>query len=211
MGKVNNIIRFYQLANQLKHKIRTGWIEIKISKDRLESVAEHIYGTLILAIGIDSEYDIRLNMEKILKMLTLHELEEILMPDYTLRSGITPEEKIRQGKESVKEVVKGLMQEKEIENLLDEFNERNTKEAIFCYHIDKIECDFQAKLYDLEGVFDKEEAKKDLVYYGEEGKEIEKIAKNASDYWIEFDRKLYADDKIFEELLEGIKNLEKTI
>lgn len=211
MGKVNNIIRFYQLANQLKQKIRTGWIEIKISKDRLESVAEHIYGTLILAIGIDSEYDIRLNMEKILKMLTLHELEEILMPDYTLRSGITPEEKIRQGKESVKEVVKGLMQEKEIENLLDEFNERNTKEAIFCYHIDKIECDFQAKLYDLEGVFDKEEAKKDLVYYGEEGKEIEKIAKNASDYWIEFDRKLYADDKIFEELLEGIKNLEKTI
>lgn len=211
MKKVNNIIRFYQLANQLKQKIRTGWIEIKISKDRLESVAEHIYGTLILAIGIDSEYDIRLNMEKILKMLTLHELEEILMPDYTLRSGITPEEKIRQGKESVKEVVKGLMQEKEIENLLDEFNERNTKEAIFCYHIDKIECDFQAKLYDLEGVFDKEEAKKDLVYYGEEGKEIEKIAKNASDYWIEFDRKLYADDKIFEELLEGIKNLEKTI
>lgn len=211
MGKVNNIIRFYQLANQLKQKIRTGWIEIKISKDRLESVAEHIYGTLILAIGIDSEYDIRLNMEKILKMLTLHELEEILMPDYTLRSGITPEEKIRQGKESVKEVVKGLMQEKEIENLLDEFNERNTKEAIFCYHIDKIECDFQAKLYDLEGVFDKEEAKKDLVYYGEEGKEIEKIAKNASDYWIEFDRKLYADDKIFEELLEEIKNLEKTI
>lgn len=211
MGKVNNIIRFYQLANQLKHKIRTGWIEIKISKDRLESVAEHIYGTLILAIGIDSEYDIRLNMEKILKMLTLHELEEILMPDYTLRSGITPEEKIRQGKEAVKEVVKGLMQGKEIEDLLDEFNERNTKEAIFCYHIDKIECDFQAKLYDLEGVFDKEEAKKDLVYYGEEGKEIEKIAKNASDYWIEFDRKLHADDKIFEELLEGIKNLEKTI
>ena len=48
--KANNIINFYMFANKLKYKIRTGWIEIGIKKERLESVAEHIYGTLILAI-----------------------------------------------------------------------------------------------------------------------------------------------------------------
>ncbi len=207
MSKTNNIINFYILANKLKEKIRTGWIEVKINKNRLESVAEHIYGTLILAIAIDSEYDIDLNMEKILKMLTLHELEEILMPDYTVRSNITIEQKLDKGRESVKKVINGLLKEQEIEDLLNEFNEKKTKEAVFCYHIDKLECDFQAKLYDLEGVFDKEEAKKDLEYYGERSKEIEKLAKTASDYWIEYDRIRYADDKVFQDLLNEIKSL----
>lgn len=62
MGKINNIINFYLLANRLKEKVRTGWIEIGIEKDRLESVAEHIYGCLILAIGINSEYKLELDM-----------------------------------------------------------------------------------------------------------------------------------------------------
>ena len=62
-----NVIRFYLIANRLKEKIRTGWIEIKISKERLESVAEHIYGCLILAIGLDSEYN--LNLEKFINEL----------------------------------------------------------------------------------------------------------------------------------------------
>ena len=207
MNRTENIVKFYILANKLKQKIRTGWIEVKTDKDRLESVAEHVYGTLVLAIAIDSEYDLGLNMEKILKILTLHELEEILMPDFTIRSGITPEEKITLGKNSVKQVVEDLMKAEEIENLLDEFNERKTKEAIFCYHIDKIECDFQAKLYDLEGVFDIEQAKKDLDYYGEDAKKVEELAKTASDYWIEYDRQLYKDDKIFEDLLNEIKKL----
>lgn len=209
MNKSTNIVKFYILANRLKQKIRTGWVKVKIDKERLESVAEHIYGTLILAIAIDSEYELDLNMEKILKILTLHELEEILMPDFTIRSGVTHEEKLLLGKNSVKQVVEGLMKAEEIENLLDEFNERKTKEAIFCYHIDKIECDFQAKLYDLEGVFDIEQAKKDLDYYGEDGKQVEELAQTASDYWIEYDRKLYKDDKIFEDLLNEIKYCEK--
>ena len=97
----NNIIRFYVLANTLKQKIRSGWLEIGIEKERIESVAEHIYGTLILAIAIDSEKSLNLDMYRVLKMLILHETEEIIMPDYTVRSSITPEQKIELGKEFV--------------------------------------------------------------------------------------------------------------
>ena len=46
------IIDFYMITNVLKHKIRTGWEELGISSERLESVAEHIYGCLMLAIAI---------------------------------------------------------------------------------------------------------------------------------------------------------------
>ena len=63
----DNIINFYLLTNKLKEKIRTGWMQIGITSDRLESVAEHIYGCLMLAISIDSEYKLDLDMYKVLK------------------------------------------------------------------------------------------------------------------------------------------------
>lgn len=204
-----NIIRFYMLATTLKNKLRTGSVEIGIEKERIESVAEHIYGTLILAIAIDSEYQINLDMFKVLKMLTLHELEETISPDYTVRSSITLEERKELGKRCVNEVTKGLFKQEEIEELLNEFNNRETKEAKFCYLIDKIECDFQAKMYDLEGVMDYNKTREDLKYYGERANEIDKNSKEASDFWIEFDKPKYQDNEIFKELINDIQKIEK--
>lgn len=203
---MNNIINFYLITNKLKEKIRTGWIEIGISAERLESVAEHIYGCLMLAIAIDSEFKLDLDMFKVLKMLSLHELEETIMKEYTIRDNISQEEKIKMGKECVKQVTEGLIKQNEIMELLDEFNNHKTKESVFCFHIDKIECDFQAKLYDLKGCFDINNALKDLKYYGEESATIKEKAKNASDVWIEYDKKLFKDDKIFDDLIKKIQN-----
>lgn len=205
----DNIIRFYMLANKLKQKLRTGWIEIGIEKSRTESVAEHIFGTLILAIGIDSEYELNLDMYKVLKILILHEIEEVLMPDYTVRSNITQDEKIELGKKSVNKVTLGLFKQEEIESLLNEFNERKTNEAKFCYLIDKIECDFQAKMYDLAGVMDYDKTREDLAFYGDRAEEIDKKSGEASDFWIEYDRPKYDDNPIFKELLDDIQKVKK--
>ncbi len=207
MNKNKNIIAFYMQAIALKNKIRTGWVEVDIKKERLESVAEHIYGCLMLAIAIDSEYKLNLDMYKVLKMLALHELEEILMGDLTIRSNVTLQEKIIKGKKCVHEVVKDLIKAKEVEELLDEFNKRKTKEAIFCYHIDKIECDFQAKMYDLQGVFSYEKAKEDLEYFGDRKNDIEKESNCASDVWIEYDKPKFSDDEIFESLISEIQKI----
>ena len=54
-GKIENIIHFYILASTLKDKIRRGWKIWHIERERVESIAEHIYGTCMLAIAIDSE------------------------------------------------------------------------------------------------------------------------------------------------------------
>lgn len=208
MQKNLNIIKFYLYANKLKEKVRTGWIEIGIEKERLESVAEHIFGCLILAIAIDSEYRLDIDMYKVLKMLTLHELEEIIMGDLSIRSEMTREEKLKKGKEYVSIIVKDLYKKEEIENLLDEFNAHITKESKFCYHIDKIECDFQAKVYDLQGVFKIEKAMEDLEYYDNKDYVIEN-AKTASDYWILYDMPKFANDEIFETLVEDIRNIKE--
>lgn len=205
MNKINNIINFYFLASSLKDKIRTGWIQIGIEKERLESVAEHIYGCLILAIAINSEYKLNLDMYKVLKMLTLHELEEVLMGDLTIRANITKEEKKELGKKYVHNIVKDLCEANEIEELLDEFNDYETNESKFCYHIDKLECDFQAKVYDLQGAFSIENARTDLEYYGKDAERIEKVSKTASDYWIEYHKPIFDADEIFKKLINTMQ------
>lgn len=209
MNKTKNIINYYLLINKLKYKIRTGWIEIGITKERLESVAEHIYGCLMLAVAIDSEYDLDIDMYKVLKMLTIHELDEVLKPDFTLRAGLSKEEKNKIGKESVDVVAGYLSSKEELISIVDEFNDGKTKEALFCYMIDKLECDMQAKVYDLEGYFLVEKAREDLPYFGDRAKEIEKSDKCASDYWILFDEAKFKNSEIFSSLIEKLLEIKE--
>lgn len=205
----NNVISFYLFANKLKYKLRTGFVEIGIENDRIESVAEHVYGCLMLSIAIDSEYELNLDMFKVIKMLALHETEEILMEDFTIRSNITKKQKIQMGKKKVHEITEGLLKGQEIENLLNEFNAHETKESKFCFLIDKLECDFQAKIYDLMGVFSISKAMEDLPFYGDSALEIKEKAKTASDFWIEYDKPKFENDKVFKELINEIQKIKE--
>ena len=99
MSKLQNILLSAMLTNSLKYKIRTGWEETEIC-ERKESVAEHIFGTLMFAQAIMDQYDLKLDRAKVYEILMNHETEEILMPDYSIRAKITRKEKIAQGKKS---------------------------------------------------------------------------------------------------------------
>ena len=50
------IIEYYVLCNKLKNVVRTGWQDWKVQRERIESIAEHIYGVQMLAIAMKSEY-----------------------------------------------------------------------------------------------------------------------------------------------------------
>jgi 5'-deoxynucleotidase YfbR-like HD superfamily hydrolase len=43
MDKEKKVINYYVLCNKLKNVIRTGWKDRNVQKERLESVAEHIF------------------------------------------------------------------------------------------------------------------------------------------------------------------------
>ena len=83
--RLKSTMKFYLLATQLKYKIRSGWDEShwNVSKERIESVAEHVYGTCILALSIDSEFKTNLDISRVIKMLILHELGEVIIGDIT--------------------------------------------------------------------------------------------------------------------------------
>ena len=153
MTKEEKVINYYVLCNKLKTTIRTGWKDWKVNKERLESVAEHIYGTQMLAIAMKSEYEYDIDIYKVIMMLAVHELEEIYIGDLTSFQ-ITKQEKMKIGTEAVKKVLSNLTNKLEIENLILEYEKRETKEAQFAYYCDKLECDLQCRLYDLEKTVD---------------------------------------------------------
>ena len=188
-----DLLKFYVLADKLKDVIRTGWLEVEISSNRIESVAEHIYGCIILAIGLDSQYHLDLDLMKSIKMLVLKELEKVTLKEVTTRDKV--EDRKNQARETVLKVVGCLAKKEELMSLLDEYYKGESKEAKFVSQLSKIESDIQAKIYDLNGQFDLNKAKEDAKFYGEElSSEIIPQMVNASDGWILYDRKGYTDE-----------------
>lgn len=203
--KIKNLLEFYMLATELKDKIRSGWKIWNIERERVESVAEHIYGTCILAISIDSEYKLDINLNKVVMMLLLHEIEEVKIGDLTPFDKITKEEKRKQGKKAVEEVLNTLNKKIEYIELIEEFEEMETKEAKFAKMCDKLEADIQCKIYCEENSINinnkrnenllKDERIKKLLNQGE---------KTVADLFIENDRHIY-EDRIFQDIVNFVK------
>ena len=196
-----NILDFYMIANKLKDIVRTGWIELGVERERVESVAEHVYGTLVLALALDSEYKLDLDLLKVFKMLIIKELEKVNLNNFTPREYPTKEEKKRLALETISNTLSSLSSKDELLEIYEEYSNKETKEAIFTYKLSKIESDIQVKIYDLDGCISIEKAKEDVSYY-DEPVEI----KNASDGWILFNRKFY-DDELFNSLSKDIEEL----
>ena len=203
--KIKNLLQFYLLATQLKDKIRSGWKVWNIDRKRVESVAEHIYGTCILAIAIDSEFDLKINISKVVMMLVLHEIEEIKIGDLTPFDKVTKEEKRKLGKQAVEEILNTLSKKVDYINLIEEFEEMQTRESIFAKMCDKLEADIQCKLYCEENAISLEEPKNALLLKDERVQTLLKRGeKTIADLFIENDRPIYTE-KVFEQIANYIK------
>lgn len=209
--KLKSTMRFYLLATQLKYRIRSGWDKThwNVSKERIESIAEHIYGTCILALSIDSEFKTNLDIDKVIKMLVLHELGEVVIGDITPFDNITPEEKMEREHEAIREVLGDLIKKEEYFALLLEFDEKKTNEAIFAHHCDKLDADIQAKVYQDMGCQNPLNEQKDNVVFKSEKVQqmVQNGAKTAFDIWYEWDKSLYTDDEVFASLLDFVKEI----
>lgn len=53
MKKEQKVLNYYVICNQLKDVIRTGWKDWNVKRERIESVAEHIYSVQMLAIAMN--------------------------------------------------------------------------------------------------------------------------------------------------------------
>ena len=120
---------------------------MNVKRDRIESVAEHIFGVQMLAIAMKSEYGYDIDIMKVIYMLAIHELGETVIGDLT-RFQISKEEKEKIEHEAVHNILSTMLDGDKIEELFLEFDAHETPEALFEYQCDKLECDIQSKLYD---------------------------------------------------------------
>ncbi len=197
MSKEKNVVDFYVLCNTLKNVVRSGWKIWNVKKERLESIAEHIFGTQMLAISMWSEFKYDIDIKKVLTMLAVHETEEIIIGDLVWFE-ITPEEKNEKGHKAVADIFSKIAGSDEIKNLIYEFDERKTPEAKFAYFCDKLECDLQCRLYDDAGCVDIHEQNGNLSLENDKVKKCIEEGKSWSEVWIEFDQdKIDFDENFF--------------
>ena len=202
---IKNAIKFYVLCNKLKDLIRKGPLTWNVNRERIESVAEHIYGVQMLAISIYYQFNYKLDLNKVIYMLAIHELEEIEIGDLTFLE-TTREDKLINGRKATEFILEDFIGKQEILNILDEYNERKTEEAIFAYHCDKLECDIQIKLYDQEECFDLNHQTNNPIINITSVKKVLDCENSISNAWIEFDRNKYEDDPIFIDIINWLKN-----
>ena len=64
MKKEQKVLNYYVICNRLKDVIRTGWKDWNVKRDRIESVAEHIYSVQMLAIAMKPNMNMILTFKK---------------------------------------------------------------------------------------------------------------------------------------------------
>lgn len=199
MEKAEKVVRFYGLCNRLKDVVRSGWKVWHVERGRLESVAEHVYGTQMLAIAMWSEYGYDLDLAKVIMMLAVHELEEMVIGDVIPFETSAEEKKLR-GREAVVELLSGLDGDTPVRELADEFYAQETAEARFAKECDKLEADLQCRVYDEEGCINLAEQEGNAMLMNEEVQEIAQGKERASEIWLEYNRRKNNYDESFLEV-----------
>ena len=140
---------FFYAISELKKVPRKGWKE-KVGIDKPESVADHSYGTAIMAM-VFSDIE-NTNTEKMLKMALLHDLAESITGDFT------PNEISKENKKIVEnEVMEDILSKlpaniaEQYGKIWKEFQESKTKESLLLHDIDRLEMAIQAAKYYSEG------------------------------------------------------------
>ena len=142
------MFEFYKEICKVKEIERKGWNEnIKILKNqRIESVAEHSFSLLFLALNVMKLENLKLDENKVLKMSLYHDLCEIFSGDISPNDNISKQEKFELEFEAVKKVSKIAGME-EYKQLWIEYEQQITPESKFVKAMDKLDTVLQAKIY----------------------------------------------------------------
>lgn len=196
MSKEKNVVNYYVICNGLKNVIRSGWKVWNVHKERIESVAEHIFGVQMLAIAMKSEYQYDIDIMKVIFMLAIHELGEAVIGDLT-QFQISKDEKQKLEHEAVSRILNGLLDGEQIGQLFLEFDAHETEEAIFAYQCDKLECDLQCKLYDEDGCVDLNNQDGNDTMKNATVQKLLKDGSSWSSMWLQYGQYVYPYDENF--------------
>ncbi|MBR4178133.1 MAG: HD domain-containing protein [Bacilli bacterium] len=191
----------------LHNLIREGHIKWGANGERLESVLEHIYGCLVLAVGIESEYDYDIDFTKLYKMLLIHEEGEISSKGDMTEWDASREERLDIERKAAKRVFYQLSGGQKLYDLWEEFNGHNSLVSEYAYLIDKLEYDLQVKAYDDNNYYDFDNYPRNVVTESESVQNIiNSGAKSVFDVHYEYDKKKFNRLPCTRRMLEDAKD-----
>jgi putative hydrolase of HD superfamily len=141
---------------RLKRLYRQGWLKRGLPEGLCESVAEHSFGTALLALlvagragscglfgTIDSGHAALLAL--------VHEMGESYAGDITPVDGVSREDKQARERVAIERCLEGHPDREWLVSLWEEFEEGATPEAAFVRQLDRLEMGLQAALQEAEG------------------------------------------------------------
>ena len=132
-------------------------------------------------------------------MLAIHEIGESFIEDITMFD-MNPEEKEKMEHEAVHKILEPLYDGNKIEELFLEFDEQKSKEALFAFFCDKLECDLQACIYAEEGLVDLNNQPNNNALSHPLVKELLDSGESFKGMWIKFSQAMYPYDDNFKNI-----------
>lgn len=145
--KNEDVIALYLQIIKLKQEVRQGWLKTGITNP--ESVAEHSFGTAVLAILLQQD---GLDTNRVVALALVHDLLECITGDIIWETGIAEDLIIKQKKQQEEQKALVKIEQYLAENhyllqLLNEYKEQATAEAKYVKLLDKLEMSLQALDY----------------------------------------------------------------
>ena len=145
MDDITTIYSFIHQAEKLKNELRHSFT----SAGRQESVAEHTWRMALMAILIGSKLDKKVNFEKLLKMIVIHDIVEIEAGDIPVPRMVGNDALQKMKRENELKAIEHIRRYfgsdtgEEIYSLWNEFEAAESYEAKVALALDKLEVQIQ--------------------------------------------------------------------
>lgn len=152
MQHLKNALELIKLGEKLKMELRHSWL----SNGRRESVAEHTWRVSLMAMALESSLPQKVNSEKLLKMIVIHDLVEAYARDIpafdTMNNAEAKQTKVENEIKAI-EKIRDLAGGETGQLFYDywfEFEHKTTYEAKVANALDKLEAQIQHNEADLD-------------------------------------------------------------
>jgi putative hydrolases of HD superfamily len=138
MEKEKELVSAIEFLNKFKQIERFSIIK----KDgRRESDAEHTWHLIVTLWLLSEYYEKKIDLNKAIKIALVHDLPEIIAGDvYAHSTDITKEQKKKNEEKAMEEIISKMPNKfaKEVKELWEEYEKRETEEAKFVWLTDKL-------------------------------------------------------------------------
>ncbi len=149
LNDLKKILKVFLTLQWAKELPRQGFIAMGFKRNEADSVAAHSFSTALLAYFLAKQLQkegLNLDAEKVLKMGLVHDIGETIVGDVgTFVKGMAGGVFKNIEEEGVAALVDGLDSKKEIIELVEEYNQRDTMEARVVKAADNLDALAQAK------------------------------------------------------------------